>query len=219
MRNVNDAPPRIPPLLRAEWTDEAREVFAYWGEPDAWNNGSKTNIVMVQANHPKLAMAYYALGKHLLLDSTLPVRPRELAVLRTSWHLKCEYEWHYHVGYAVNIGMSFAEIAAIGIGAEAGNWNEQDRAVLSAVDELWQNSRVTDATWASLATHFDKRQLMDLVFTIGSYVMLSWAIAAFGIQLEDGVDKIDFDLKTASGRIPGARFRPRESEDWATNRG
>lgn len=216
---MTDKARRISPLPREEWTDETREVFAFWGEPDSWNNGSKTNIVMVQAQHPKLTMAHNALGKHLLIDSTLPVRPRELVVLRTSWNLKSEYEWHYHVGYALNAGMSLQEIAAIGIGPSAPNWNEQDRAVLSAADELRENARITDPTWTILARHFDTPQLMDLVFTIGNYVMLSWAIASFDVALENGVDKIGFDLKTASGRIPGATYRPRETEDWASNRG
>ena len=52
---TGDAPPRIGNLPREEWTDEAREVFAYWGEPGAWENGSKTNMTMTLANHPPLA--------------------------------------------------------------------------------------------------------------------------------------------------------------------
>ena len=216
---MSDSHPRIPSLPRAEWTDAAREVFAFWGEPGAWENGSKTNVMMAMATHPQLAMAFNTFGKHLLIDSTVPVRPRELIVLRTAWKLKSEYEWHYHVGYAINIGMTLEEIAAVKTGPAASNWNEQDGAVLSAVDELLEGSSIADETWAVLSTHFDKRQLMDLVLTIGNYVMTSWAIAAFRIGLEDGVDKIGFDLKTASGKVPGATFRPGETEDWASNRG
>lgn len=211
--------PRIGPLPREEWTDAAREVFAFWGEPGAWENGSKTNIVNTMATHPALGIAYYTFGKHLLLACTLSRRVCELAILRISWRLKNEYEWHYHVGYAVNEGMTFDEIAAIKIGADAGNWNAQDRAVLQAVDDLIDGGRVGDAAWAELSKHFDKRQLMDLVFTIGKYVMLTWALSTFGVQLEDGVDQIGFDLKTASGKDPGARYRPGEVEDWVSKNG
>lgn len=208
---------RIFNLPREEWTDEAREVFAFWGEPGAWENGSNVNLPMVLANHPKLAMAYNTFGKHLLLASELPVRPRELVVLRTSWHLKAEYEWHYHVGYALNAGMTMDEIAAIRDGADSPVWadKEEDRAVLSAVDELYLESHISDETWDALSRHFDKQQIMDLVFTIGNYVILSWAIAAFGMPLEDGVDRIGFDLKTLSGRTPRTRSRPGETDDWA----
>lgn len=212
---------RIGPLPREEWTDAAREVFAFFGEPGAWENGSRTNTQMVLANHPKLAMAYNAFGKHLLIDSSLPVRPRELIVLRVAWLLKSEYEWHYHVGYGLTAGLTLEEIAAVRDGPGAPLWAERnaDQAVLAAVDELWTQSRIANATWSELSRHYDRHQLMDLVFTIGQYVMLSWAISSFGIQLEDEVDRIGFDLKTQCGKQPGSTYRPGEVDDWATQSG
>jgi 4-carboxymuconolactone decarboxylase len=212
---------RIVNLPREKWTDEARQVFSFWGEPDAWENGSRTNPVMVMANHPKLAMAYNAFGRQILLESTLPVRPRELVVLRTSWHLKAEYEWHYHVGYAIAAGMTIEEISAIRFGPASPVWadKDDDRSVLEAVDGLLKNSQITDENWAVLALHFDQKQLMDLVFTVGNYVMFAWAIAAFGVPLEDGVDKIGFDLQRSSGAKLGASHRPGETDDWADNSG
>ena len=195
---MTNQPPRIPPLAREEWTDAARDVFAFWGEPGAREHGSSKNLPMVLANHPELGAAYNIFGKHLLLGSTLPVRPRELVVLRVSWHMKAPYEWHYHVGYGLAAGMTMDEVAAIRVGPDAGDWSEQDRAVLEAVDQLWDYSRIEDTTWAALTRHFDRKQLMDLVFTIGHYVMLTWGINAFGIQLESDVDRIGFDLRTAS---------------------
>ena len=45
---------RIPRLPREEWTDAAREVFSFWGEPHAWEEGSKTNIMMVMAKTSRL---------------------------------------------------------------------------------------------------------------------------------------------------------------------
>lgn len=210
-----DPPVRIPPLPRERWTDAAREVFAFWGEPDAWENGSRTNSQMVLAQHPPLAMAFNRFGKHVLIDNTAPARARELVTLRIAWHMKSQYEWHYHIGYALNLGMTLEQIADIGVGPDAGTWNELDAAILRCVDELWSKSSVTDATWSVLARNFSTEQLMDLVFALGQYVMLGWALAAFGVQLEEGVDPIGFDLKTRSGRAPDVRFKPGEAEGWA----
>lgn len=206
---------RITSLPREQWTDDARQVFSFWGEPGSWENGSRTNLMMVMANHPALGKAFNTFGKHLLLESTLPVRPRELIVLRTSWHLKAQYEWHYHVGYAVSAGITLEEIAAVVEGPDSPVWDgkDEDRFVLRAVDELWADSELTDDTWQGLSRSFDKHQLMDMVFTIGHYVMLSWAIAAFKMPMEDGVDTIGFDLKTRSGATPVSRARPFEADD------
>jgi 4-carboxymuconolactone decarboxylase len=59
---------------------------------------------------------------------------------------------------------------------------------------------------------------MDLVFTIGHYVMTSWALTTFGVELES-LDPIGFDLKTASGKIPGQSYKPGEAHNWISTRG
>ncbi len=48
-------PPRILPLPREEWTDAARDEFAFWGEPNAWEEGSKSDLVMVMAQSKAMA--------------------------------------------------------------------------------------------------------------------------------------------------------------------
>ena len=56
--------------------------------------------------------------------------------------------------------------------------------VLRAVDELDDESRISDATWAALGEHFDDRQRIDLIFTVGTYAMLAMAFNTFGVQLD-----------------------------------
>jgi 4-carboxymuconolactone decarboxylase len=208
-------PVRIPPLPRERWTDAARQVFAFWGEPGSWENGSKTNSQMVMANHPPLGTAFNIFGKHVLIETTAPAWARELVTLRIAWLMQVEYEWHYHVGYARTLGMTLEQIAAIKEGADAPGWSDIDAATLRMVDELRDTNTVSDATWATLSAHFETEQLMDLIFALGQYVMLGWAIHAFGIQLEDGVDQVGFDLRTKSGNAPAGRFKPGETKDWS----
>jgi len=59
---------------------------------------------------------------------------------------------------------------------------------------LRANDTISDEVWTTLARHLDTRQLMDLVLTIGHYVMLSWAIAAWGTELEPGQGPPNFTL-------------------------
>ena len=207
---------RLPNLPREEWTEEARDVFAFWGEPNAREEGSRTNIMMVLAHHPAMAIPFNNWAKHLLMTNTLDTRALELLILRVAWRLQSAYEWHNHVRYGMNAGLTLEEIALVREFSEtAEEWQERDRAVLQAVDDLLDHNRVSDATWEMLGRHFDKRQKMDMVMAIGHYVMTSWAIASFDIPLEDDLDPIGFDLKTASGKTPGKAYKPGETEDWA----
>ncbi len=210
---------RIGPCPREEWTDAHREVYAFWGEPNAWDEGSKTNIIMTMGNHPDLGKVYNEWGKHFLMGNRLNTRQLEIIILRVSWLIKSAYEWHNHVGYGVNAGITLEEIAAIRDFPQGGNWNEEEAALLRACDEMIGDNKIGDATWATLSSIFDKRQMMDLTFTIGHYVMTGWALASFGVQIEGGADAIGFDLTTKSGRIPGKTYKPGETEDWIDSRG
>ena len=46
-------------------------------------------------------------------------------------------------------------------------------------------SVVSDATWQALAGHYSTEQLIDAVFTVGQYNMVSWALNSFGVPLDD----------------------------------
>lgn len=209
---------RIAPLPKDQWTDAAREVFSFWGEPNAWEEGSKTSILPVMGNHPELGKVYNIWGKQLLMGNTLSTRHLELLILRIGWTVKSAYEWHHHVGYALNAGITIEEIAAIRSYPEGNDWAADDAAVLDCVDELLAQHQVSDALWARIETQFNTQQRMDLVFTIGHYVMTSWALSAFGVPLEGWADQIGFDLKTASGKVPTRTFKPGEGVGWAEGR-
>jgi 4-carboxymuconolactone decarboxylase len=211
--------PRIPRFPKEEWTDEAREVFAFWGEPNAWEEGSKTNIISVMGTHPPLGKVYNAWGKHFLMGNTLNTRQLEIIILRVSWRVKSEYEWHNHVGYGMNAGLTLDDIAAIRDFPQGGSWSEEEAALMRATDELIDSNKISDATWETLCTCFNTQQMMDLTFTIGHYVMTGWALASFGVEIEGGADAIGFDLRTQSGKIPGKTYKPGEIKDWIETRG
>jgi len=59
--------------------------------------------------------------------------------------------------------------------------------LLRATDELHEDSFVSDASWTALCEHYSTQQLMDFVFTVGQYHLVSMALNTFGVQLEPGV--------------------------------
>jgi alkylhydroperoxidase family enzyme len=175
------AEPRVRPLLESEWDDERREVL----EPMR-RNGQVYNIFTTLARHPKLLKRWLVFGSHILAKSTLPARDREIVILRTGWLCKAEYEWGHHVAIARDIGLGQDEIDRIKQGAESGGWATLESNLIKAVDELHADAIVTDSTWKFLADHYSTEQLIDLIFTVGQYHMVSMALNSLGIQLEGG---------------------------------
>ena len=176
--------PRIEPVDPQDLDEETRRVL------DSFEN-EPLNIFRTLARHPKLLKRWLVFANHVLGKSTLPVRERELIILRIGWLCRAGYEWGQHVLIGLECGLTEAEIQAIKAGADAGSFDERDQALLRAVDDLHRDAHVSDATWAALAAHYDDQQLMDIVFTIGQYNLVSMALNSFGVQAEAGLPRLD----------------------------
>jgi 4-carboxymuconolactone decarboxylase len=172
--------PRIAALADDQITPEVREMVG--GGPMGM-----LNIFRTLANHPKLMKRWLVFGNHVLGKSTLPARERELVILRIGWLCKSGYEWGQHVAIGKAAGLSDEEIARIAKGPAAAGWSAADRALLRATDELHSDAFVSDAIWAELAGTLSTQQLMDLVFTVGQYNLVSMALNSFGVQAEPGL--------------------------------
>jgi len=155
-------------------------------DPDLRLGDSPLNIFRTLAHHPQLLKRWLVFGNHLLAKSSLPPREREIAILRVGWLCRAGYEWGQHVVIGRASGLSDDEIDRITRGPDADGWSDAERAVLRATDELHGDHFVSDATWAELGKHFDTQQLLDLVFTVGQYHLVSMALNTFGVQLESG---------------------------------
>jgi len=171
--------PRIAPLQPAQWSDEQRELLSR-GNPQRVLNVSST-----LATHTDLYKRWLPFATHVLLKSTLSARDREILILRIGHLCRSGYEFHQHTRLGKAAGLSDAEIEAIKTGPEAGTWNEFERTLLHAADELHHDAFLSDATWNALRERYSDQQMMDVVFTVGQYAMVSMALNSFGVQLED----------------------------------
>ena len=188
--------PRISPRPVEDWTDEVDEAFSALraqvpggpaAEPGAPPVRPRSNILGIYAWHPALVRGWMPFSNHLR-HSTLPDRIREIAIIRTTWLGFGEYEWAQHVRMSRAGGyLTDAEIDALSSGAEAAAWSAGDAAVVRAIDELCTRKNVSDSTWAELEAQYSREQLIDLVFTVGTYDMHCMAFNALGLELEAGM--------------------------------
>ncbi len=167
--------PRVEPLGDDQLDPETRERFG---------SGPILNIFRTLAHHPKLMKRWLVFGNHILAKSTLAPRERELVILRIAWLCRCGYEWGQHVVIARNSGLSDEEIERITTGPDADGWSDLERLLLRATDELHADAFISDATWSGLSAHLSTEQLIDLVFTVGQYNLVSMALNSLGVQPE-----------------------------------
>jgi 4-carboxymuconolactone decarboxylase len=146
--------------------------------------GRDLNLFRVMMHHPKLTKRWAVFAGHVMSKQTLAVRDRELVILRIGWLNQAPYEWAQHVEIAKRAGIDDAEIERVQQGPRAG-WAPHEAALLQAADDLFENSVISDSTWGTLAARYSTEQMMDLVFTIGQYNLVSWALNSFGVPLDD----------------------------------
>ncbi|BDX31092.1 carboxymuconolactone decarboxylase [Mycobacterium antarcticum] len=169
---------RLAPLPAADWDDAVARALRTMPE-ERRNPVVAGNAIATFVHHPELTQAYLGFGFYLLTRSTLPPRLRELAVLRIAHLAHCGYEWDEHVTIGQQVGLTLDDIDALQRGEASDDF---DRTVLHAVDELVENTGLSDDTWAALGERLDTRQLMDFVFTVGGYHMLAMALNTFGVE-------------------------------------
>lgn len=145
------------------------------------------NLRRVMEHHKVLNTAWGGFAKHVLADQSLPRRDRELAMLRIGWLNQANYEWCQHMRLARRAGVSDEEIVRISEGDRSG-FVPHEAAVLTAVDELFEQSTISDATWAALTAHYTTEQVLDLIFTIGQYNLVSWFLNSVGVPLDEGLE-------------------------------
>jgi alkylhydroperoxidase family enzyme len=148
-------------------------------------NGNVLGVWSTCANSPALCNAWLEFTDYLLQESTLPIRDRELLILRIGYLNQGAYEWAAHRGLALSVGISEQELRAITIGSTDPRWSEWDASLLRAAEELHQNALVSDETWAELSTRYTKRQMMETVFTVGQYNMVAMYLNSLGVQFEE----------------------------------
>ncbi|WP_051772466.1 carboxymuconolactone decarboxylase family protein [Saccharothrix sp. NRRL B-16314] len=143
------------------------------------------NVQAVIGKHPDLLVALNPV-LNALGCGVLPLRDRELAVLRVGYGLHSAYEWAHHAAVGARAGLTEQEIARVPAGPDAPGWSEFDAALLRAVDELrGPRARVSDRTWAELTVRYDERQMVELLATVGAYTLLAYILNSCDVAIED----------------------------------
>jgi alkylhydroperoxidase family enzyme len=157
------------------------------------------NVLATLLHHPRLSGAWLAYNSVLLNTPSIDPRLRELLILRVAWRTRSPYEWLQHVRLGKQLGVTAEQVDAIAGRSSAAPWMPLEADLLAATDQLIDNYVIDDATWARLAEHLDKRQLMEVVFVVGSYTCLAMAFNSLRLQLDPELHEIEAPMPEPKG--------------------
>jgi 4-carboxymuconolactone decarboxylase len=186
--------PRLAPLPLERWDEEARAILrGRMKGADRYLSGAADapplpNVLGLFGNHIRLGGAWLAYNGVLLDEPTLDPRHRELLILRVAKRTGSTYEWAQHVRLGQRLGITTEDINAISLGTPAASWTTLERDLIAATDQLLDDYDIDTATWSRLAAHFDERQLLELLFVVGSYLCLALVFNTVRLELDPGLD-------------------------------
>jgi AhpD family alkylhydroperoxidase len=120
----------------------------------------------------------------LLLWGKLSRRDAELVILRVGHLRGCEYELQQHRRLARTKGLDAETQAAIFEGPDAVSLTDRQRALITATDEFVVTRSMSPETWGTLATHLDRKQLIEFCMLAAQYDGLAATIATLEIPLD-----------------------------------
>ena len=103
--------------------------------------------------HPDMAAQWSANPSYVLNEERSRMTPhdRELLILRTGWNAQAVYEWAKHVGTVGRAREHGLEPLWIAQGKDARGWDANERALIDAADDMYQDTMISDETWAALS--------------------------------------------------------------------
>ena len=109
-------------------------------------------------------------------DSPIPLRDREIVILRVTALRACEYEWGVHVAiFQKAAGLSDEEVAATCAEApDPALWSDRDLTLVQVVDQLCETGRLDDHTLAAFRAQWTVEQQLEILALCGAYSTVSF---------------------------------------------
>jgi AhpD family alkylhydroperoxidase len=169
---------RIPPVAPEDLPPDLAEIYRT-------SPSGKLNIFRLHAHAPTAFPGYSAMAQAIFAKLDVPPMERELVVLVVAVLQECEYEWAQHAQIAAAMGIPQAQIDAVQAGDfTSAVFNDREKALFEFTQQTVKNVRVDDAAFDAVAAFYSHRQIIELLYTIGSYMMLARIMEVAQIELD-----------------------------------
>jgi alkylhydroperoxidase family enzyme len=179
------AAPRIEPGTRAEIGRKNALIASVIG----WAMGTTAppRVFTTLPRHRRLYGRWLRFAGALMPGGKLPRVDSELVIIRVSNNCGSAYEWGHHSRMGETAGLSAAQVDAAGAVDAASDsvFNQRQRLLLRAADELHEHRDISDGLWADLSAAFSDVELIELCMLVGHYEMLGMTLNALRVQPDE----------------------------------
>ena len=107
----------------------------------------------------------------------------ELSALLAAREFDQQYEWSGHEAAGVRAGLDQAVIDAVKFNRDVAGLPEKDATVIRLGRALFRDHKVSPELWAKTVEFFGRQGAVEIVSTMGDYVMAGFMLTAVDQQL------------------------------------
>ncbi len=158
--------PRIPRLARNEVDPQTGEIYDRYMR----QRGNVPNMFRTVAHRPEIFQTMIAHFEAVLNTGTLPLKLKELVIVRTSQLNQCEYCLASHSRISKKLGWSEDQLAHLDQYALRDDFTLQEKTALRLAELMTRNERpLTDEEWQEMRDAFSEGEVVELMAAIGLF--------------------------------------------------
>jgi alkylhydroperoxidase family enzyme len=180
---------RVPYISKDDLPQDKQHIYDHINQTrsSVEEKAGVPNSFRALLNSPAAAEVVGALGEYIRFKSPLHPAIRETAILSVAKELNSQYEWTHHEPVARSAGVRDEVIASILSGRAPMGLPAKEGVFAQASKEFVRNGVISERTYQAIEHLLGPQQTVDLIVTIGYYVMLNNVLGSLGVELEDGL--------------------------------
>ena len=123
------------------------------------------------------------LNNYLRLESSLPKKVQELAMLVTARELDCQHIWNAHAASGRTAGLRDEIVDALRDKKELTGLGADEAAVVNYCQALFRTHHVSQGAFQAALEQLGRQGLVELTMIMGDYSMIAFLINAFETEL------------------------------------
>jgi 4-carboxymuconolactone decarboxylase len=166
--------PRFPQLTMPQLNDQQRPLGEAVMKISSVGIAGPYNPML---RSPVFGQRMFDLLAYLRLDTSVPLRLNEFAILIIGRQWRSQVEWLAHGPLALKAGLSPQTIAELKANKRPSSMAPNEAAVYDFVTELTTKHEVSDETFARAKKLLGEQQVVDLTAVAGTYVTVAMLLA------------------------------------------
>jgi uncharacterized peroxidase-related enzyme len=158
--------PRLSRVARSQATPGVAAIYERYMR----TRGNVPNMFRTMAHRPEIFETMIAHFEAILQTGTVPLRLKELVIVRTSQLNRCEYCLSSHTQICLRLGWTREQLDNLADFVNRDDFTAAEKAALRLAEQMTLDANhIPDAEFDALRQHFDEGEVVEIMAAIGLF--------------------------------------------------